>query len=68
MEIYELKESSILKAHLFWNRYPEWMPNLPWDHGKDSNPYVCEFQSSEHLIPHLLLIDLPRLGNPCKTS
>ena len=26
-----LMEASYLKAHPFWNRYPEWMPNLHSD-------------------------------------
>ena len=39
-------ETSYLKAHLFGNRYPEWMPNLPSDRGQDSNPCARGSQDS----------------------
>ena len=35
-----LMEISYMKGHLFRNRYPEWMPNLPTGRGQDSNPYT----------------------------
>ena len=31
-------EISYLKAHSLGKCYPKWMPNLPSNHGQDSNP------------------------------
>ena len=46
-------ETSYLKAHSLWDRYPEWTPNLYSDRSQDSNPCASGYQGST--VPHLSL-------------
>ena len=42
-----LMETSYLKAHPFGGHYPQWMPNLPSDRDKNSNPCAWESQGPQ---------------------
>ena len=49
-------ETSYLKAHPFWNRYPEWIPNLHPDRGEHSNLlYFKRLYLNQHKIFKVIL-------------